>query len=749
MLDSKLFVEYPEEFSLEYKSHNPSPIFRYNFEIDKLPNSAVLEVCGLGIGYYYLNELAVSDDLFTAAVSDYDKTLWYNTYDVLDKLTVGENLFAVILGNGFYNESIDTTWGIHKCEWRALPKFALKLKLEFDDQVKYIVSNEDWLCSKNSPVLFNELRSGETYDFRIGEDWKNKDFDTSDWTNARFSKKVPKGVFRLCDCQPIRKFEEFKAKSIFVNANGNYVIDFGQNVSGFVRVKLKQSEGTSITIRYTERLFEDGICNFNRMNDISYYRNCDFQTDRLIFSGKDDEWTPRFTYHGFRYIEVEGLDEQPEIDAFTSVFVHQAVDSISSFECSDDSLNSLWNMAKISSYSNMFYSITDCPTREKLGWLNDAQASCEQMLQNYDIYPLFKKWLQDIFDTTLEDGQIPGIAPCYGWGYEWGTGPVSSGIIFELPYRMYRYTGEKDIIYSALPFMIKHFKFILSNIDETDGLIGYGLIDWSGPFEMEDYAPTPVKFSDTLLTIKFAKTIQYFAEIIGETEAYSFVEKKQNELTNSFSNAYILSDGTCSICEQTAISMLIVLGMYDDITPLKNQLISEIKKYNYHHHCGMLGLQYLFKALTICGVPEIGYELLMAEGHPSFVEWLNDGGTTLYEHWNNNDSNNHHMFSCFAAWLNMTVAGICLDDEICGFKKAKISPWFIPQLDYCKTKYRTVSGEFSICWERKLNEMVELKITIPKNTITNLQLNGYAVENGNKHFELCAGEYVFACKKDD
>lgn len=744
MLSREMFIEYPGQFDPAYKIIDPAPVFRRNFDVKDGFNKATLEVCGLGIGYYYLNGGIVSEDMFTAPVSDYNKTLWYNTYDVSKQLKVGKNLLAVILGNGFYNESIDTAWQINQVAWRDLPKFALELKIEYDDDTLYIRSDEIWICSDNSPYLFNQLRSGETFDFRISSNWMLPDFDTTNWKNARFSENVPTGVFRKCSCPPIRKFESFSPINIFKNSNNNYIIDFGQNISGFVRVRLCMPEGSSITIRHTERINEDGTCNYNRMSSPPYYKNCDFQTDRLIFSGKLDEWTPLFTYHGFRYIEVEGLEKEPERDAFIAIFVHQDVKPISEFECSDDTLNKLFKMGRVSSFSNMFYSITDCPTREKLGWLNDAQASCEQMLQNYDIYSLFKKWLQDICDTMLDDGQIPGIAPCYGWGYEWGTGPVSSGIIFELPYRMYRYTGKKDAILDAYPYMLKHFEYILSRREE-DGLIGYGLIDWSGPFEPEDSAPTPVKFTDTILTIKFARILLFAAKLLGDEKTEKFSKEAEKSLLNSFRDAYVYDDGRCKICEQTAVSLMIVLGVYNNLEPLKKQLCDEVEKYDYHLHCGMLGLQYLFKALNICKVPQYGYRILTADGHPSPKEWIVDGGTSLYERWSNKDSNNHHMFSCFLAWMNMTFAGIKLDKNIPGFKKAIISPWFIPELDYCKAIYNTASGLYAINWSRKQDGTIELNISIPKGATAELILNGRQFNDNSSCVELESGNHSFIC----
>lgn len=749
MLNKVPFIEYPEEFHPEYRTEETSPIFRRRFEVKQGLKRAALAVCGLGYGYYYLNGEAVTDDLFTAPTSDYNKTLWYNIYDVTDKLTVGENLFAVILGNGFYNETLNTTWCNNGASWRGLPKFALKLELEYEDTTEILTSDEAWLCSKNSPVLFNQLRSGETYDSRIGEVWRYSDFNDSDWVSARQAEKKPSGVLRECLCQPIREDREYVPQNIFKNSSGNWVIDFGQNISGYVRVDLCKPEGTTVLLRHTERLKEDGTCEFNEMDSTIFYRGCEFQVDRVICNGESISWKPRFTYHGFRYIEVEGLDERPEPQEFTAVFVHQDIKAVSEFNCSDNTLNKLFYMGQMSTWSNLFYILTDCPTREKMGWTNDAQASCEQILQNFDSYKMFRKWLQDIFDAVREDGALPGIIPTHGWGYEWGSGPISSGVIFELVYMMYRYSGNIELVETAFPYMLRHLAFVNSKTDLSDGLIGYGLCDWAGPFPSSNHAPTPVKLSDTLLAIKFHRITAFAADVLGKRDISKKLREQEATLISAFKKAYVDENGRCKVSEQTAIAMMIALGVYDELKPLKAQLCEEIEKYNYHHHCGMLGLQYLFNALDICGLSEYGYRIITADGHPSYKQWITDGATTMYERWGDRDSNNHHMFSCILAWFNKTLVGLRLDDTVNAYRQAVIAPIFIPQLDYCSGSYDTAAGKYSVYWKRNEDGTVTLEVNIPEGAQATVKLSEYqTLDRGESSFTLPAGSYSFVCGRE-
>ncbi len=747
MFNSVRFIEFPKEFTPELKQFDPAPIFRRELALTELPEKAVLSVCGLGLGCYYLNGRPISDNLLSTPVSDYNQTLWYHTYDLTNRLTVGKNIFTVILGNGFYNEALKTCWGNYTASWRDLPKLKFSLEMQFGNHTEYLNSDEGWLCSENSPVIYNQLRHGESYDARIGEEFLNQDLDTSNWVPARISLRQPVGVLRECPCQPIRVDKILSAQKIFKNGKSNWVIDFGQNISGYVTVKIQGNRGQELIIRHSERLYDDGTPDFSSMDSQPYYHEPGFQTDRLILSGNVDEYTPRFTYHGFRYIEIEGLTEKPTFENFKAVYIHQDIEHISSFKTSNEILNTLYNISIESVYSNMFYCLTDCPTREKFGWLNDSQSSCEHILQNFDSCLFFEKWLLDIIESQREDGEFSGIAPHHGWGFRW-TGPVCSGIIFELPYRMHRIWNDKKPIEMAYSAMLKHFNYILTHKNE-EGLIGYGLGDWAGPFlpHHTQNIPTPVNLSDSLLIIKFCRLMKYCAEIMGDAETVKYVEKCEKELTAAVLNKYVNPDGTCTVSEQTPISMLIVLGLYDNLEPLKQQLLNEVKKHEGHHNCGMLGLQFLYKALTVCGQPEAVFDILTAEGYPSFTDWLKDGATTMYELWTKKESNNHHMFTGFLAWYNAVLVGIQLDKGSNGYKKATISPWFIKQLDYCKGSMKTVSGEYKVHWQRKADCEVLLSVTVPEGAEARLCLNGYTCDR--KFNVLTAGNYQILCKNKE
>ena len=747
MFNQASFIEHPDPFVKKHLEENPAPMFRRRFMLKAPPEKAVLSVCGLGYGYYYLNGTAVTQDLFTAPVSDYNKTLWYNTYDVTGQLLPGENLIAAILGNGFYNESMYTDWKHHEAPWRAAPKILLTLELTYKDgRQEHIVSDDSWLCDKaQSPVRFNQLRSGEIYDAGISESWRTPEYDDSGWVKAQVSETPPSGVLRECLCQPIRENREYKAVRYFQSKKSNWIFDFGQNMSGYVRLKISGPKGHVITVRYAEELKKDGSL---QRKDVEKYANgYDFQTDRVICGGGETVWSPRFTYHGFRYVELEGASK-PSADTVTAVFVHQAVEELSRFECSDEVVHKLYHMGKMATLSNLFYMPTDCPTREKLGWANDAQASAEQMLQNFDIAPLFEKWLQDILDAMREDGELPGIIPTPGWGYEWGSGPISSGVLFELPMQIYRYTGSTAAIRTAYPAFLNHIKYMASRADPNDGLIGYGLCDWAGPYKKPDKAPTPLKLTDTLLTIKFFRLTASAARICGDGAKAESLDAEGRKLLEIFKKAYLLPNGRCSVHEQTAVAMIVALEAYDKLEPLKEQLLELLSEKDFHHHCGMLGMQYLYPALDICGYQEEAYRIVTAKGRPSYTEWIEHDATTLWEMWHTGDSKNHHMHSCVLSWFMKTVLGLHSSEDAPGFCKAEIRPYFLRALTFCKGEYKTAAGTYAVSWQRQSDNTILLSLTVPKGAQACIVLNGYTCDRYKADgLYLSGGSYELLCKE--
>ena len=464
--------------------------------------------------------------------------------------------------------------------------------------------------------------------------------------------------------------------------------------------------GDVITLKYFEEL--DGEGNINDTGFDRHYPKNDFQTDTFICSDEELIRAPRFTYHGFRYIYAKGLKKVTQ-ETLTAIFVHQAMEVRTSFSCSDGRLNKLFEAGIQSTFSNMFYMPTDCPTREKYGWYNDAQSSAEQFLTDFKSERVLTKWWQDICDTMLETGILPGAMPIYKNCYNWGNGPVSEGVLFEIPYRIYLHTGDDRLLQEGIPFFEKNIMHLKSKFQEL-GTIDYGLWDWAAPIPKESVG---CEFVNAVLIVKFLEILKLAKQRKGEpTEA---VERERTFFAQYCIVRYINEKGECTIDMQSAVAMLIYFDLYRDLTPLKNQLKRLIEEADYHHNCGMVGIRYLYPALNKCGLYEYAYKILTAKGYPSYMDWLEHGATTLYEFWDINaeGSRNHHMYSCFMTWLVETAGGIRRYQDTPAYQKIEICPYFIEELSYVKVSSDTVSGKVSVFWKREGSRIL-LEIQVPE-----------------------------------
>lgn len=707
------FICAPGDYHREFSFRNPAPLFRKTVTLDAC-TTARLSICGLGFAYCWINGEQVSRDLFTAPLSNYTKTLWYNTYDVTHLLRPGKNTVSVICGNGWYNETIPTTWRFHEAPWRDRPKFILRLETDNGE----ILSDGTWRCQQESAIVFNQLRMGEYYDARLEEaDWQEPDYDDSHWEYVRLDTNPPTGEFRECLCEPIREHEVLPPVAVIQTGENCRLYDFGQNISGYARLTAAGTPGAQLTLRYAECIDGENRLAYYGMD--TYYCKTGFQTDQFTCSGKETTWSPRFTYHGFRYIEVTGRCDDLRLEA---VFVHQAVRRRTEFSCSDPYLNKLFACGVISSYSNMFYQLTDCPTREKLGWTNDAQSSCEQMLTNFQTEKLLTKWHRDITDAMAPDGALPGIVPSSGWGFHWGNGPVSDGILFEIPYRVYLHTGDPTLLIGSLPYFRRYLAYLESRT-EADGLIHFGLGDWAAP---GGKVQVETGFINAILAASFYQTAALAARLCRDQEESRFLTEARR-LRSMVMERYLDKEGRCTVHAQCAVAMLVYYDLYRDVAPLKNQLQQLLEENNYHLDCGMVGMRRLLHALSKCGLSGDARKLLQAEGYPGYRHWMDQGATSLWEKWDihtNSDSKNHHMYSDFMSWLVKTLAGIRLDESKCGQVEFLLEPEFLDGIDFVDFRYRTARGDISVSWKRN-GDTVQLHLK--KDTQVKISFRGSPV----------------------
>ena len=693
MFSGGKFIKADYEKPLEYGKGDYSPIFFKKFNIDKLPaQKAVLKICALGLGYAYLNGKPVSEDLFCSPVSDYRKTLWYMEYEVGDLLVCGENILTVIVGNGFYNESFPSAWNFDKAEWRDCPKVIASLCVGDETVVK---TDETWRVLKNSFTVFNQYRSGEIFDARLWQkDWQTTFYDRCE-KFAVIDDNQPIGALLPYKAEPVREKESILPVKILDLGSGVVTVDFGVNLAGYIGIKALGESGDKITVKYAEEIDSNGNLLLNGLD--CYAKTVPFQTCEVICGDYPVYYKPKFSYFGFRFVQISGLTKPVDEYDITAYRVGNSAKRIGFFTCSDLFLNKLHDCAVNSILSNMQYNLTDCPTREKLGWTNDAATSTEQIYYLVDAHSFFEKWMRDIADTMKADGSISGIAPSPDWGYEYG--PVCDFAFFEIPYEDYIFTGSDALLKEYLPYYERYLAYLRAKEQENHEFV---LADWMGYGNM----PTSIRFVTDILT-----TYLYKILAVIKTDGVA-----QNEYENRLARVkqeYILPNGECKENTQTAVSMLIALGFYDDLAPLKEQLRRTIREKDFHLEVGLLGNKYIWLALDKCNLNDLALKVIKIKGMPSFDFWLTDGATSLYENWTKTGtvSENHHMYSAVNAFNYKILGGIRYLEPKNGKPQIEIRPYFADGVDLVRCQTQTPSGKIMVRWER-VEGKIQLAIII-------------------------------------
>ena len=669
----------------------PAPLFRKSFSINKAVKKATMYACGLGHACYYINGQNITNEVMVTPISKYDTRVYYNTFDVTEFLSDGENIIGCILGNGWYFVTYPR-WDFYKPDWLSHPKLILKLEIEYaDGSTEGIVSDASWKAAK-SAIVYNEDKRGEIYDARLYIDgWNKPDFDDSKWNNA-FICRGAGGILQEMDFPPIRVTKRLAATRISSN-----VYDIGQNISGWIRLKVKGERGCEVTIRYSELINEDGSIAPERLNTIA---GSDTHTDKYILSGAGvEEWAPSFAYHGFRYAEITG---EAEIIEVIGEVVHTDLDVVGDFECSDDMLNKIHSASVWSTLTNTQGIITDCTQREQNGWTGDALLSAEQSLMNFDIVPIYKKWLVDIRDTQRPNGQICCLAPTSGWGYNWGSGPAWDSALILIPYYIYQYTGDKSVIEEMWESMALYMEFIESMSDNNE--VCFGLGDWCPPAGTK---VCPTVITDTAYFYIDNKIMARCAEVLGKDGLV--YQNRAEEIKETFREKYIdkdfyLGDNT------TAIASAIYQDLYNDEEKIiAAKRLNELYAANgYHIDCGILGIKYLYTALSEYGYAEAAYKLTTNPEYPSYAYWILSGMTTLCENWDMSHSCNHHMFSEVDMWLYKYIAGIQIEE---GYSSVRVKPCFINGLEWVRAKHKGISVYYD-------NNKIEITSEIPATYVT-------------------------------
>jgi len=678
-----------------------------------------------GLGYYELriNGRKAGNRVLDPAWTTYDKRVLYATYDVTNALRDGANAVAVNLGNGWYKS-------------RAL-LFQLNVELE-DGTAASVVSDTSWKGA-DGPILADSVYDGETYDARRETPgWERPGFDDTAWPAAE-AVKGPAGVLSaelMPAIQVVDTIVPFKMSSPLPGA---YIFDMGQNFSGWARLRVSGPRGTDVRLRFAELLYENGTLNQENLRAAQ-------AEDHFILKGEGEEvWEPRFTYHGYRYVEVTGYPGTPTLEAIRGRVVHSAVEPIGSFAASKDILNGLQRIITWGQKTNLHSIPTDCDQRdERMGWMGDAQGTAEEAIMNFDMAAFYTNFMRDIRDVQDEKGRITDTVP-----HIWGSRPADPawGTAYPLiGWYMYQYYGDTRVLEEHYDGLKKYVEFLRSTAEN-------GVLKWShyGDWVAVEKCPSPVVSS--FYYYYDVKVLADAARVLGKTQDAALYDKLAADIRVAFNREfYDAKTGNYGDGSQTANTLPLFLGiptekeggasgrLFDDV----------VYKHNSHLTTGIIGTKYIMELLTRDGNNDLAYDIACKTDYPSWGYMIGSGATTLWELWQKREgpsmnSHNHPMFGSVGAWLYKALAGINLAPGTAGFEKVVLAPGMVRDLAHASGSTRTVRGEIACAWSRT-ELAAKVEVTVPFGSeaevvIPKLNLRDIKVSEGGKTI-WADGKYV-------
>ncbi|MBL7093841.1 family 78 glycoside hydrolase catalytic domain [candidate division KSB1 bacterium] len=699
-------------------------ILRYEFLIKKKIKRATAFICGLGLFELYVNGEKIGDQVLSPGLTEYNKRSFYMTFDVKDFLQQKNNAVGVVLGNGRYfaprgeKPTKTLTYGF--------PKLLLQINTLFEDGTSIsVVSDEKWKLTTDGPIQANCEYDGEIYDARTeANGWSKIGFNDSQWRNVELVEKPGEKLVAQMN-EPIKVMETIQPVAVTEPQPGIFIFDMGQNMVGWVQLKVKGERGTKISLKFAEVLHDDGMLFMDNIRGAKV-------TDVYILKGGATEtWEPKFTYHGFRYVEVKGFPGKPDLSAIEGKVVYDAVETSGTFSCSNPLINNIYKNAYWGIRGNYRSIPTDCPQRdERQGWLGDRSAESRGESYIFDIVKLYNKWLVDIQDAQLENGSVPNVAPSYWPMYSDNTTWPGSFII--IPAMLYDQYGDLETLRRHYPSMKKWIDHMSQYLQ--DGIMPrdtYG--DWCVPPEdarlihsNDPKRTTSGEFIGTAYFYHELKLMGRFAILLNKPADASNFQNLAKKMKTAFNEKFLNENPLkYSNNTQTVNVLALTFGLVPEKyqTKIFENLVEKIMGENEGHiGTGLIGCQWLMRVLTENGRSDIAYTLASQHTYPSWGYMVEHGATTIWELWNGDtgdpgmNSHNHVMLlGDLIIWFYENLAGIKADPEQPAFKHIIMRPEIVGDLDFVKASYASMHGPIKSEWKINNNKFY-WDISIPPNT---------------------------------
>ncbi|HOW69561.1 MAG TPA: family 78 glycoside hydrolase catalytic domain [Phycisphaerae bacterium] len=738
--------EKPEDFYQD----DPAPLFRKAFQVDKPVRTARAYVTGLGYYELHLNGKKVGDRVLDPGWTTYSKRVLYSVYDVTDQLKQGPNAVGVIVGNGWYNPLPMKMWATYNLRdflTIGRPRALLQLNIDFADGSRQsVVSDASWKVG-DSPILRNSVYLGEVYDARRETPgWDQPDCDDRSWPSAVVAPE-PVGGLHAQSHPPIRVTRTLKPVKLTEPKPGVFIYDMGQNFAGWVRLRVKGEAGDRVVLRYGELLYPDGTLNFmtsvagqiktarppattpgeplpsNKIVSMGGPGAPDiaWQSETYILKGGGEEvYTPRFTFHGFRYVEVTGYPGRPGQDAVEGLRLNSAVAQVGSFSCSNEMLNQIQQMIEWTQLSNLFSVQSDCPHREKFGYGGDVIACSETGMFNFDMARFYAKTIRDQADAVRPDGGMTETAPFVGIdadsaGYGNGVGPIGWGSVLPiLQAQLYQYYGDRRLMQRHYALTKRWIEFLEQRAKDHIHTQCLG--------DHECLEPKSIPLTSTAFYYANVRSFARIARELGQIEDASRFELLAEGIRNAFNARFLkpdtgVYDSGTQACQSFALywdlvppeARTAVLGVLADNITNKNK---------GHLATGIFGTKYMLNTLTDLGRADLAYTMVSQKTFPGWGHMLQNGATTLWEHWEFSDnvfSHNHPMFGSVGEWFFKALAGINPDPAALGFDRIIIRPQVVADLTWVKGTYNSVRGPVGCQWRIDRDTLL-VDVTVPANT---------------------------------
>ncbi len=707
----------------------PIRYLRKEFKIRQPVKRATLYATALGLYGMQLNGERVGNDYFTPGWTDYDKRIYYNTYDVTPMLKEGDNVIGALLADGWFSGYVGGKK--RRDRYGEDTRLRAQLVVEYEDGKTEMLGTDKTWSATTGPTIEADLLMGETYDARLEmPGWDRAGFDAAAWGAVSVTSKI-KVMLQAYPSVTVKRFQELTPRSVTEPKAGVFIFDMGSNFAGFARLKVMGGKGAKITLRFGERLNPDGtLFTTNLMGARA--------TDTYICKGDGVEiWEPRFTYHGFQYVELTGYPGTPDKDAVTGVELTSSTSVAGRFECSNPMLNQLYKNICQTQRANFMDIPTDCPQRdERLGWTGDAQAFIRAACFNADVQTFFRKWLVDLEDAQLANGDLPRVAPSKPSGGSGGAAWADACVI--CPWALYEFYGDQAVLERHYDSMVKFMDFR----EKNKKFHGFG--DW---LHLGD--PTSKELISIAYTAGSAQILSQIAEVLGKKSDSIRYQKLYKTFRKAFNQKYVGRKGQIEGDTQTAYVLALGFDLLDKKdTPLAAaHLIEKIEEADGHLSTGFVGTRDLMNVLTKIGRTDVAYRLLLTDTFPSWLFPVKNGATTIWEHWDGWTPENgfhesewnsfsHYTYGAVGQWMFENIGGIKSAEP--GFKKIVIQPVMTQELDWAKTSYDSIHGRIAVEWKLDGNK-VTMDVEIPPNTTATIHVPGkrqaVRVGSGNYTFD--------------